>query len=92
MDSIEFLRQQLRLQQRKLAATNQAIQQLSELLEEERDYTRQLTEKSQPKPQVEVTPKEPTLSKADQVAQLTDNQLLAIMGNPKKTAQLFKGL
>lgn len=93
MNSIESLRQQLNLQERELAATSQAIQRAAELLEQEKAYTKQLSEKFQAKPQAEMaTPKEPTPSKAEQIAKMSDNQLLAIMENPKKMAQLFKGL
>jgi hypothetical protein len=88
--TIEQLRLQLYSQERELQATGQMINDLTQLLEEEQAYTRQLTEKTQTKPQPEATPPKPT--KAEQVAKLSDNQLLSIMGNPKKRAELFKGL
>jgi len=93
MTSIEFLRQQLRSQESFLSSTGKAIEELAEAIEQEQLYTRQLTQKASATSQVEVTTqKEKPLSKVEEIAQMTDNQLLAVMGNPKKVAQLLKGL
>lgn len=93
--TIEQLRLQLRAQERELQTTGRMVDELTQLLDEERQYTRQLVEKSQAHRKSQSEPaiapkKEPT--KAERVAKMTDDQLIYAMDNPKRMQELFKGL
>lgn len=91
--SIEQLKLQIRAQERELQTTGQMINELTQLLQEEKQYTRQLVEKSQarkkPEPEA-IAPPKPT--KAEQIGKMTDNQLIHAMGDPKRMQELFKSL
>jgi len=94
MSQIDRLRRQLQLEQQRLDETREAIASVSELLEGERDYTQKLllqdSQASTVKPQE--VPKKTVPSKADRVAEMSDQELLAVMSNPKKREELLKGL
>jgi hypothetical protein len=93
MNSIQSLRQQLEIQQRELSLRKESIQHLTQLVEEEKIHTLSLIEKSQAQPQTEATvTKEPTLSKVEKIAKMTDRQLLDSMGSRQKVENLLKDL
>jgi hypothetical protein len=92
MGQIERLKQQIEAEQRRLDETQEAIASVTSMLASERDYTQQLVRQSQPKPEPIAPPQKPTISKADRVAAMSDQELLSAMGNPKEREKLFKDL
>ena len=82
MGQIERLKQQLEAEQRKLDATRDAIATVTSMMEGERQYTRKLVRESQPKTEP-IAPQKPTVSKskADQVAAMSDQELLSAMSS-----------
>lgn len=90
--NIEQLKLQVQAQQRELDATGKLISELTYRVAEEREYTHSLIQKAQKPEQVIPPSSEPTPSKAEKIAAMTDDQLLMAMSNPKKMEELFKGL
>lgn len=90
---IEKLRRQIEIEQRRLDETCQAIATVSQFLEAEKLHTQKLVQDSQKKPESQQIPQKPSKpSKAEQIAKMSDHELVSIMQNPLKTEQLFKDL
>jgi predicted Holliday junction resolvase-like endonuclease len=91
MTSIKSLQRQLQSQNRELEETGRLINELTQMLAEERNYTKSLQKEQKLEP-VAIAPKEPSPSKAEKVAAMSDDQLLHAMSHPKRIAELFKNL
>jgi hypothetical protein len=91
MTSVKSLQYQIQSQDRELKETGRLINELTQMLAEEREYTKSLQEEQKPEP-VAIAPKEPTPSKAEKVAAMSDDQLLHAMSHPKRIEELFKNL
>jgi hypothetical protein len=91
MGQIERLKQQIEAEQRRLDKTQEAIANVASMMESERQYTRKLVRESQPKTEP-IAPQKPTATKADQVAAMSDQELLSAMSSPQGREKLFKDL
>lgn len=88
---IKQLKQQIEQKQQTL---NASINRVKKMLEEERAYTESLVQKAT-KPAAETAPQPPTQpahSKAEEISQMTDRQLLEAMKNPQARQALLKDL
>ncbi len=91
MTSIKSLQYQLQSQERDLEKTGRLINELTQMLAEEREYTKSLQKEQKPE-SIAIAPKEPAPSKAEKIGTMSDDQLLHAMSHPKRIEELFKNL